>query len=52
MKNNGIVNLLYRIVPYFICHPFFPFENVILSYIIKGCLQLEICLLDHLPGRI
>lgn len=51
-KNNGIVNLHYRIAPYFIYHPFFAFEDVILLYIIQGCLQFEICLPDHLPDRI
>lgn len=52
MQNNGVVNLPYRISPYFIYHPFFPFQNVILLYIIKGRLQCEICLADHLPGGI
>lgn len=52
MKNNGIVNLLYRTALCFIYHPFLPFENVILLYIIKGCWQFEICLTDPLPGRI
>jgi len=50
MQNNGTVNLPYRILPYFIYHPFFPFQNVILLYIIKGHLQFEICLADHLGG--
>lgn len=52
MKNNGIVNLPHRISPYFIYHPFFPFQNVNLLYITKGCLQFEICLAGHRPGRI
>lgn len=44
MQNNGVVNLPYRISPCFIYHLFLPFQNVVIKF--------EICLADHLPGRI
>lgn len=52
MKNNDIVNLPYRTSHYFIYHPFFLFQNVILLYIIKGHLQYEVGLADTLTDRI